>query len=214
MCGIWPLFHRCSSLSAFLLSPPQLRQSLCTHLHATHLSLSFFLPPSLTIQIYYIDVNQADEPTIVKKHCPVACNVCTPLNCEDNADYRDPGGFPCGEWEGYECGQAAENFGFSLSQQILLLQNCKEPPPPTERERERKCPLPSFLPSFLCVCVCVCVPLLFFLIIYTHILVYSYTRIHVYTLDACMIYLMQTPFNRTILIDTCIDTACYNLSLN
>lgn len=102
MCGIWPLFHRCSSLSAFLLSPPQLRQSLCTHLHATHLSLSFFLPPSLTIQIYYIDVNQADEPTIVKKHCPVACNVCTPLNCEDNADYRDPGGFPCGEGAGRE----------------------------------------------------------------------------------------------------------------
>lgn len=180
MCGIWPLFHRCSSLSAFLLSPPQLRQSLCTHLHATHLSLSFFLPPSLTIQIYYIDVNQADEPTIVKKHCPVACNVCTPLNCEDNADYRDPGGFPCGEWEGYECGQAAENFGFSLSQQILLLQNCKEPPPPTEREREKMSP--SFLPSFLPLCVRVCVraPPIFsnYIYTYTRILVYTYTRIH------------------------------------
>lgn len=179
MCGIWPLFHRCSSLSAFLLSPPQLRQSLCTHLHATHLSLSFFLPPSLTIQIYYIDVNQADEPTIVKKHCPVACNVCTPLNCEDNADYRDPGGFPCGEWEGYECGQAAENFGFSLSQQILLLQNCKEPPPPphTHRERENVPFLPSsFLP--LCVRVCVRAPPIFsnYIYTYTRILVYTYTR--------------------------------------
>jgi len=70
------------------------------------------------------DCDSADDPEDVKKHCPFACETCTPLDCEDNVDYLDPGGFPCTEWIGYECGMAAENFGFSLTQEILLLQNC------------------------------------------------------------------------------------------
>ncbi len=49
------------------------------------------------------------------------CGVREPVNV---SGYRDAQGFACTDWEGYNCSQAAEQYGFTAAQETSILANC------------------------------------------------------------------------------------------
>jgi len=44
----------------------------------------------------------------------------------DDSTFRDAMGYPCSEWRGFDCARAAEKWGYTVSQELTLLESCPE----------------------------------------------------------------------------------------
>ncbi len=48
-----------------------------------------------------------------------------PVTCTDTSGYRDAQGYSCSDWIGYDCTRAQEDEGYTASQELAILSNCR-----------------------------------------------------------------------------------------
>jgi len=83
--------------------------------------------------------------------CAVAEGTCNTV-CEDKPNYVDAKEFPCADWRDYDCDLAAEEYGYTETQETALLENCPRScgvcqPDPSECSGDHEC---SFVGQKIC----------------------------------------------------------------
>lgn len=67
----------------------------------------------------------SDQMAELIENCPFSCGICRGGgDCTDTAYFKDPYGYRCDGWNGYDCTQAVEVFGYEQVVEDMVLKHC------------------------------------------------------------------------------------------